>query len=190
MRHLSGLLPEGLKQEMYGLWEVNSSTNPTTALSVCRIMTETCVICRNMKLRAVQRPSWWNSLTSWRWSCRLTSTKSWRERRVDFRSSSTPPAVSLHSVSLFGFMKGKHFFKHLSFYVLLCSQAVSTTQTCSSSSALWMKREAVTWTKLMPQRTLGTLRPLVAHLHGHIRLHTHPDCYTNNTHSSLVDGQR
>ena len=100
MRHLSGLLPEGLKQEMYGLWEVNSSTNLTTGLIVCRIMTETCVICRNMKLRAVQRPSWWNSLTSWRWSCRLTSTKSWRERREDSRSSSTPPAVSLRSVSL------------------------------------------------------------------------------------------
>ena len=27
MRHLTGLLPDGLKQEIYGLWEVNNHTN-------------------------------------------------------------------------------------------------------------------------------------------------------------------
>jgi len=52
-------------------------------------------LCRNMKLRAVRRPGWWNSLTSWRWSCKLTSTRSWRERREDCRSSLTPPTASL-----------------------------------------------------------------------------------------------
>lgn len=49
---------------------------------------------RNMKVRTVRRPGWWNSSTSWRWSCRPTSTRSWRERREDCRSSLTPPMAS------------------------------------------------------------------------------------------------
>lgn len=66
-----------------------------------RDSTPACLICRNMRPRAVQRPGWWKSLTCWRWSCRLTSTRSWRERQEDCRSSLTPPTVRLSSVSLF-----------------------------------------------------------------------------------------
>lgn len=53
------------------------------------------LFCRNTRARAAQRPGWSKSLTFWRWSCRLTSTRNWRGRQEDCRSSLTPPMVCL-----------------------------------------------------------------------------------------------
>ncbi len=66
------------------------------------------------------------------------------------------------------------------------SQVVSITQTCSSSSALWMKRDNVTWQKQMTQRILGSHRQLVQPPHSRIRLQTPPpDC---SAHKHLLSG--
>lgn len=53
------------------------------------------LFCRNTRARAAQRPGWSKSLTFWRWSCRLTSTRNWRGHQEDCRSSLTPPTVCL-----------------------------------------------------------------------------------------------
>lgn len=57
------------------------------------------------------------------------------------------------------------------FLCIFVSQVVSTTPTCSSSSALWTKREDVTWQKQTKQRVLGARRRLTQRLHA-----TRPDC--------------
>lgn len=59
-----------------------------------------CLTCRNTKPRGLLKPDWWKSLTSWRWFCRLTSMRSWREHQEDCRSSLTPLMVSLCLVTI------------------------------------------------------------------------------------------
>lgn len=99
MKHLTSLLPEALRQEVYALWDVRLCKHGTCCfLATCFISGMLCLLCRNMKLRAVQRHGWWNSLTSWRWSCRRTSMRSWREHQEDCRSSLTPQPVRLQHV--------------------------------------------------------------------------------------------
>lgn len=56
-------------------------------------------------------------------------------------------------------------------FLTFFSQVVSTTLTCSSSSALWTKREDVTRQKQTKQRILGARRRLAQCLHT-----AHPDC--------------
>lgn len=68
--------------------------------------------------------------------------------------------------------------KQVAFPFIILSQVVSTTQTCSSLSALWMKREDVTWLKLMKQRLLGTQSLLARYQHSQVRLNTTTDCQT------------
>lgn len=111
MRHLTSLLPEGLKQEIYRLWEVWHfnilATCPGNQADRWLLMsTIPCVICRNMKPRAVQRPDWLKSLTSWRWYCRPMSMKSWRGHLEDCRSSLTLPLVCIQPAFCFLFLVG------------------------------------------------------------------------------------
>lgn len=156
MRHLTGLLSEELKQEIYALWEVAS--NPAGGGSW--MVTNWCDIfltCRNMRARAVLKPDWWKSLTSWRWFCRLMSMRSWRELREDCRSSLTPLMVSLCSVGIDPFCS-------LVLTGFVGFQVVSTTLTCSSSSDLWVNRGGVTWQWQTVQWFLRTLN-MPSHLH-------------------------
>lgn len=110
-----------------------------------------CLTCRNTRPRAVLKPDWWKSLTSWRWFCRLMSMRSWRELREDCRSSLTPLMVSLCSVGIDPFCS-------LALTGFVGFQVVSTTPTCSSSSNLWVNRGGVTWQWQRVQRFLKTLK--------------------------------
>lgn len=114
MRRLAGLLPDGLKQDIYGLWEVPSIllfcyTIFADYLRIMELIWKYLYMplyCRNTRTRAAQRPAWSKSLTFWRWSSRLTSTRNWRGRQEDCRSSLTPPTVCL--ILLFLQYKGKY----------------------------------------------------------------------------------
>lgn len=126
MRHLTGLLPEGLKQEIYGLWEVFCIPDACYIWRITELMwqpTHMCLLCRNMRPRPVQRPGWWKSLTSWRWSCRLMSTRSWRGRQEDYKSSLTPPTVCLRD-RMICLPLSMSFLFHISMY-LSCSHSLS-----------------------------------------------------------------
>lgn len=110
--------------------------------------------CRNTRPRAVLKPDWWKSLTSWRWFCRLMSMKSWKELQEDCRSSLTPLMVCLCSIGIDPFCS----FALIGFVGF---QVVSTTPTCSSSLDLWVNRGGVTWQWQSVQRFPRTRsRPL------------------------------
>lgn len=160
MRHLTGLLSEELKQEIYGLWEVVSIPAGCGSLMITS-WSDIFLTCRSTRPRAVLKPDWWKSLTSWRWFCRLMSMRSWRELREDCRSSLTPLMVSLCSVGLDPFCS-------LALTGFVGFQVVSTTLTCSSSSDLWMNRGGVTWQWQRVQRFPRTLNwppEVPSHLH-------------------------
>lgn len=112
MVRITGLLAEDLRKELYQLWEVrfcalakhcwHVCTPSTTDLLLTVTVMTTAVLFtwyRSMRVSRVMRPGWWRSWTSWRWSYRLMSTRSWRGTRADCRSSSPPLKVSSRSLS-------------------------------------------------------------------------------------------
>lgn len=113
MVHITGLLAEDLRQELYQLWEVCRflplaehcwdicTSTATDLLLTISVMTTALFasLYRSMSLNWVMRRESWRSWTSWRWSYRLMSMRSWKGTRADCRSSSSPLKVSSHSLS-------------------------------------------------------------------------------------------